>query len=131
MRINISNTTVIGSLARDVEVAERAGKKVANFTVAVARDYKNADGNRESDFYRCEIWGPAAEFIGTGKKGQPMGVVGRFESRVDAQTDGKRVTYWTLKARTAQLGDVVVKGEDEPDGADPFVTDGDTPFPYA
>lgn len=36
---------------------------VTTFTVAVRRNYKNKDGEYESDFIRCEAWGKAGTTI--------------------------------------------------------------------
>ncbi len=36
---------------------------VTTFTVAVRRNYKNKDGEYESDFIRCEAWGKTGKTI--------------------------------------------------------------------
>jgi single-strand DNA-binding protein len=101
--MNKSVTVVVGGLTKDVEVREVNGKKVANATVAVSREYKNADGNYDSDFYDVECWN-SAEYFGKGVKGQEVTVTGRMEQRSYTDKEGKRRTSWTLKAQTVSLG---------------------------
>jgi single-strand DNA-binding protein len=102
--MNVSNTVIVGGLTKDVEVREVNGRKVANFTIAVSRDYKNADGGYDSDFYDCELWGPGADFMGKGVKGQEASAVGRFEQRSFTDKEGKRRYQWRLNASRAGLG---------------------------
>jgi single-strand DNA-binding protein len=125
-RINVSETTLIGGLTKDVEVREVNGNKVANFTIAVSRNYKNAEGNYESDFYDCEAWGKTAEYMGKGVKGQTASATGRFESRSYTDKEGKRRTQWSLKVRTAGLGEL--PGGKASDVADPIADDDEIPF---
>ena len=46
--------TVSGRLGQNAEVRSlKENKKVANFSVAIQREYKNADGKYEADFFDC------------------------------------------------------------------------------
>ena len=59
-----------------------SGKSVCNFTLAVDRDRKNAEGQRETDFIPCVAFGSAAEFIEKYfDKGSMAIVVGRLQLR--------------------------------------------------
>jgi single-strand DNA-binding protein len=125
-RINVSETTVIGGLTKDVEVREVNGNKVANFTIAVQRDYKDAEGNYGTDYYDCEVWGKTAEYMGKGVKGQAASATGRFESRSYTDKEGKRRIQWSLKVRKAGLGDL--PGAKSADVADPIDDEDAIPF---
>lgn len=51
--------TVSGRLGQNAEVRSlKENKKVANFSVAIQREYKNADGKYEADFFDCVYFNP-------------------------------------------------------------------------
>ena len=48
---------LIGNLTRDPELSEtNNGMAVCNFSIAVNRDYTNADGERVTDFFNITVW---------------------------------------------------------------------------
>ena len=58
----INNVVMIGRLTRDVELRyTTTNVAVATFTLAVNRNFKNADGEREADFINCIMWRQQAE----------------------------------------------------------------------
>lgn len=57
----LNNVTLVGRLTADPELKEVGENKVCNFSVAVQRSYKNADGNYEADFINCSVWNQIAE----------------------------------------------------------------------
>ena len=66
-----------------------SGKSVCNFTIAVDRDRKNAEGQWETDFIPCVAFGSAAEFIEKYfNKGSMAIVVGRLQLRDWTDKDG-------------------------------------------
>lgn len=52
-----------GNICKDIEVKYYNDKKCLKNTIAVRRDFKNKDGEYESDFYNFTIWGVQAEYI--------------------------------------------------------------------
>lgn len=64
--------TLIGKLTRDVELKyiPGSGIAVANFAIAVNREFTNKDGKKEVDFIDIQVWGKSAEscanYIGKG-----------------------------------------------------------------
>ena len=55
---------MIGNIARDIEThTTQGGVKRADFTLAVNRQFKNAQGQREADFIECQAWRQTAEFV--------------------------------------------------------------------
>ena len=47
---------LIGNLTRDPELTETPnGVMVCRFSIAVSREYANADGNRETDFFNITV----------------------------------------------------------------------------
>lgn len=82
-----------GNLTRDVELREtKSGKQVAKFNVAVRRDFKNADGEYESDFPSCVAYGTLAETISKYfHKGSGIIVLGHLQTGSYEDQDGKRI----------------------------------------
>lgn len=81
-----------GRLTADPEVSTtRNGKKVANFSVAVERPFKGQDGNRKTDFLKCEAWGKNAETVERFfKKGSMILVVGAVYQDSYTDNNGNR-----------------------------------------
>lgn len=89
---------IMGRLTRDPELRKTAsGTAVANFSVAVDRDFPSQDGSRETDFIDCVAWKHTAEFIGKYfSKGKQIAVKGRLQIRSWEDKDGN-------KRRTAEI----------------------------
>jgi len=70
-----------------------SGTAVTQFSVAVDRRYKDADGNRKADFINIVAWRSAAEFackyFG---KGDPIGIDGSIQTRRWEDSNGNRRT---------------------------------------
>ncbi|KRK64135.1 single-strand DNA binding protein [Companilactobacillus tucceti DSM 20183] len=83
----------MGRLTRDPELRYTAnGAAVASFTVAVNRQFTNAQGEREADFINCVIWRKAAEnFSNFTNKGSLVGIDGRVQTRNYENQQGQRV----------------------------------------
>ena len=53
-----------GNMVRDPEYrSTQNGTPVCNFTIAITRRFKDASGNRPTDFINCVAWRNTAEFI--------------------------------------------------------------------
>ena len=110
----INNLTLIGRLTKDVELKYTpANQAVAQFTLAVNRTFKNANGERESDFINCVIWRKSAEnFANFAKKGALIGITGRIQTRNYENQQGQRVyiteviadNFQMLESRNQQQG---------------------------
>ena len=59
-----------GNLCKEIEVNIYNGKACVKNSIAVKRDYKNANGEYDTDFFNFTLWGTQAEFI---KKYAKMG----------------------------------------------------------
>ena len=65
---------------------------VANFTLAVNRNFKNQAGEYEADFIRCQVRGRQAENLANWtKKGSKIAVVGSIRTRNYENQQGQRV----------------------------------------
>lgn len=81
----MNKAIVCGFLVRDPE----ENGKVVKFTLAVSRDYKNANGDYESDFIRCAAFGNTGQLTKEYcKKGDLIGVDGQITTS-KYEKDGK------------------------------------------
>ncbi len=89
----INNVVLVGRLTRDVDMRyTQSGVAVGSFSVAVERNFKNANGERETDFINCVIWRKAAEnFARFTRKGSLVGVEGSIQTRNYENNQGQRV----------------------------------------
>ena len=101
----INNVTLVGRLTKDAELKYTpANQAVAQFTLAVNRTFKNANGERETDFINCVIWRQAAEnFVNWVKKGALIGITGRIQTRNYENSQGQRVYVTEVIAENFQM----------------------------
>ena len=86
----MNKVILVGNLTRDPELTETpSGVAVCRFAIAVSRDYANADGNRETDFFNITVWRGRAENCGKYlKKGNKVAIVGSLQNRSYEDKDG-------------------------------------------
>ncbi|RMC46570.1 single-stranded DNA-binding protein [Lactobacillus sp. ESL0230] len=89
----INRVVLVGRLTRDPELkTTQSGLSVATFTLAVNRQYTNAQGERGADFISCVIWRKAAEnFCNFTSKGSLVGIDGRIQTRSYDGRNGQKV----------------------------------------
>lgn len=73
----------LGRTTKDIELTQTTnGIAVAKFTLAIPRQFKNADGEREVDFLNCVAWRKNAENIAKYvNKGDQLFIVGTVQTR--------------------------------------------------
>lgn len=88
----MNQVNLVGRLTRDAEIKTTASdKKVATFTLAVDRKFKNAQGQREADFIPIVVWDKPAEIIEKyTSKGSQVSIGGRLQVRSYDGNDGQR-----------------------------------------
>lgn len=86
----MNKVVIIGNLTKDPELTETpSGVAVCKFSVAVSRDYTNADGSRETDFFNITVWRGRAENCGKYlKKGNKVAIVGSLQNHSYEDKDG-------------------------------------------
>lgn len=101
----INNTVLVGRMVRDAELRYTPNNQaVATFTLAVNRDFKNQNGEREADFINCVIWRQQAENLANwAKKGALIGITGRIRTRNYENQQGQRVYVTEVVAEKFQL----------------------------
>ncbi|NLO97378.1 MAG: single-stranded DNA-binding protein [Peptococcaceae bacterium] len=83
---------LIGRLTRDPELRYTTnGIAVTTFTLAVNRNYKNAQGEKETDFIPCVVFRQLAELCANYlSKGKLAALEGRLQVRSYETQDGQR-----------------------------------------
>ena len=101
----INNLVLGGHMTRDAELRYTSSNQaVATFTLAVNRNFKNQDGEREADFINVVIWRQQAENLANWvKKGALIGVTGRIQTRSYDNQQGQRVYVTEVVAESFQL----------------------------
>ena len=82
-----------GRITRDLELKYTGtGTAVLSFSIAVERPFKNAQGERETDFIDIVAWRATAENISKYfKKGDGIGIIGRIQTRNYENNEGRKV----------------------------------------
>lgn len=70
-----------GNVTKEPQITmSKAGKPIANITIAVRQDFKTA-GEYKSDFFNCVAFGYTAEYIGNYvQKGNKVLICGRLQN---------------------------------------------------
>ncbi len=88
----VNKVILIGNITRDPLIkTTESGKKVALFTIATNRYYKDAnwENKSEAEFSNCVAWGSLAERIETFlKKGKLVYAEGRLKTRKIEREEG-------------------------------------------
>jgi len=102
-----NSVTLVGRLTRDPEVRYTTkGQAACRFDLAVNRRYKDATGTWQDDtsFIPVIVWGEAAARCGERlKKGLPVHVEGRLQSRAWETKEGQKRTSIEVVARRVQF----------------------------
>ena len=95
----------VGRLTKDPEFrTTQSGIDVANFTLAVNRNFTNAQGEREADFINVVVFRKQAENVNNYlSKGSLAGVDGRVQSRSYENNEGKRIFVTEVVADSVQF----------------------------
>lgn len=88
----INQVLLVGRLTRNIEVRYTSSEKaVGNFTLAINRRFKNQNGEYETDFIDCVIFGKQAETMAQyTKKGDLIGVEGSIQKRAYEDKKGNK-----------------------------------------
>ena len=88
----MNKVILIGRLTRDPEMRTTpSGIATTSFSIAVQRNYANAQGDREADFINCVAWRKQAENIAKYcTKGSQVAVDGRIQTGSYDGQDGQR-----------------------------------------
>lgn len=116
--------TVSGRLGQNAEVRSlKENKKVANFSVAIQREYKNADGKYEADFFDCVYFNPPDFVIPRLEKGARVLINGHIRKET-YEKDGVKKSVAKIFVSRIEFLDKKEIVEEKAD--DRFVQESDT-----
>lgn len=83
---------LIGNLTRDPELAQTStGISVCKFSIAVNRNYTNANGERDVDYINIVVWRALAENCGKYlSKGKKVAICGSLQTSSYEASDGSK-----------------------------------------
>lgn len=104
--MSLNRIDLQGRLTKDVDLrVTQSGTHVANFTVAVDRDFQSGGSERQTDFVECVAFKTTAEFVERNfRKGQLAIVSGRLQSRKWEDKNGQNRTSWEVVADNIYFG---------------------------
>ncbi|NHI48060.1 single-stranded DNA-binding protein [Clostridium botulinum] len=121
----------IGNLTKDIDLKfTEGGTAVANFTIAIRRNFKN-NGQYESDFINCVAFNKTAEILGKyTHKGSKIGIAGRIQTRNYENKEGQKVYITELVVDEVEFLEKAQNKEEAsvPVDFEPVKDDGDIPF---
>lgn len=90
----MNKVILIGRLTKDPELRKTdKGNSFVNFQLAVSRNYKNQQGDVETDFINCQVWGTQADNLARYmRKGSQIAVEGSIQINT-ANVNGKTEYY--------------------------------------
>lgn len=88
----MNKVTLIGRMTSNPELKlTNNGQKICRFSLAVNRQFKNADGERKADFINCMAWQQRADLINNYvHKGDLIAIEGRIQVSSYIATDGTK-----------------------------------------
>lgn len=103
----LNRITMTGRLTRDPELrTTQSNISVTSFSIANQRNYKNGNGERDTDFFDVVAWRATAEFVTKYfVKGSLVTVDGRLETRKFTDKEGNKRTVVEIIADNVFFGD--------------------------
>lgn len=128
----MNKVIIIGRNTKDLELKQTTtGTSALEFSVAVRRSFKNANGEYESDFFNCVAFKNTAELISRYVgKGDMLAIVGRLQTRNYTNKEGRKIYVTEIVVEEVEF---LTKKQEEPKQAeqweeiDPF-SNNDLPF---
>lgn len=103
--MSLNQVVLIGRLTKDPELRYTpSGVAVAQFNMAVDRDFTNQAGEREADFIPVVAWRQLAENVANyQRKGSQVAVTGRIQVRNYENDEGRRIYVTEVIAQHIQF----------------------------
>lgn len=101
----INNVTLMGRLTKPPELRQTpSGINVVTFSLAVERNYKPQNGEKETDFINCVAWRQTADFIQRYfGKGDMIAITGEIQTRKYTDAAGTNRTVFEVVANQASF----------------------------
>jgi len=109
----MNRVDLVGRLVKEPELrySQTSNRAVAQFTIAINRNYTNQDGEREADFPTIVVWDKQAENVNKYcHKGDLVEIEGRLQTRNYDGKDGKKV--YVTEVVASRVGFLQTKRDD-------------------
>jgi single-strand DNA-binding protein len=121
----MNKVIIIGNNTKQIELKQTSsGTSVAEFSIAVKRSFKSANGEQESDFFNCVAFSKLAEtvskYVG---KGDKIAVEGRLQTRNYTNKEGRKIYVTEIIVENVEFLQTKSRDEQKPTDttdADPF-----------
>lgn len=104
---SVNKVILIGNLGKDPEMRYTpSGQAVATFPLATTRRWRDKDGNQQeqTEWHNIVVWGRQAETANEYlKKGRPVFIEGRIQTRNYEDRDGQKRWITEIVALTIQF----------------------------
>lgn len=89
----LNTVALTGRLTKAIDLRyTQSGIAVGSFNLAVDRQFRSANGERETDFINCQIWRKSAENLANfTHKGSLIGIEGHIQTRTYDNNQGQKV----------------------------------------
>ncbi|MEY8661556.1 single-stranded DNA-binding protein [Ligilactobacillus faecis] len=95
---------VNGRLTTDIRVSVVRDTKMANFVVAVQKNYKGRDGKYGTSFFPVVLWGAAVEYLEKySSKGTLVSISGELNGGIRQKEDGTPENYIEILANNVNI----------------------------
>lgn len=103
----INKVIIMGRLTADPELSQTTtGISSCKFSVAVDRGYKSANGEKQTDFIRCQAWKQTAEFVSRYfSKGKMIIVEGGLQNNNYTDANGVKHYSFVVNAESVHFGE--------------------------
>lgn len=115
----MNTITLIGRTTAQPELKSTpSGKSVCNFTLAVQRKFKDADGEPITDYVDCIAWNGTAEFVARWfNKGVRIAVQGELQTRLYKDKDEKSHKVFEVLVKEVEFADGKAQASETPNNA--------------
>lgn len=117
--MSLNSVSFLGRLITEPVLLSAGEGTKTFFVVAVDRDYRKADGDRETDFLPCVAWNERAKYIiDHYSKGDTIAISGRVQSHkyTNGETGAERTQIEIYVMSTYHCGSSSKAQESEPAG---------------
>ena len=121
---------ITGNLCKDIDLKYTPSNiAVVQNTVAVRNDFKNANGDYDSEFINIVVWRQSAEFLSKyAAKGSKVLVEGRLTNRSYDKQDGTKGYITEVVAEKIELLNSPAKSENNEQKPDEKIVEQNDPF---
>ena len=86
----LNRSMLVGRICKELELKKtNSGTSVTTFSIAVDRDFKSPNGEKEADFFECVAWRQNAEYLcNYAGKGRLVAIEGHLNTRTWQDKDG-------------------------------------------